>query len=109
MKLSSYAEKLLERADTRPARPIAFAASGGPSAPSVPAVVIPPALAKYPARMKVREAAEYLGLSQQAVINLSDLGQIQFINVAAPGSSRPCYRIDRASLAAFEAQRTVRQ
>ena len=40
-----------------------------------------------------------------AVANLRDSGEIVFFDIATPGASRSAWRIDRASLAEWEAKR----
>ena len=104
--LTAYAKKLLDAkgdatrrggsCDSRsPARPAA-------SEP-VPEDALPETLAKFPHHMAVRDVAEYFNISQDAVRLFVDSGEMQFVNVS-PGDKRPCYRVLRSSVAAFESK-----
>jgi hypothetical protein len=88
VKRSPYAEKLLQRANTHPARFLRFAASGGASA-----VPSPSEIAKLPVRLKVREVARYLKLPANAVLDLVDGGKLTALNIATPDAKRPAWRI----------------
>ena len=105
MKLSPLAERLIAKADAKRSAAIAAPASTHQECISVP---LSPELAKLPARLKVLQVAEYLCLSTAAVINLKDAGELEFINIAVRGASRPAWRVTRDSLALFEQRRKTR-
>jgi hypothetical protein len=107
--LTDYAKSLLERkaAAPRPAQ-LSDAASQAGADGLAPADAIPAALAAYPQRMSVRQVAEYLALSDDQITLFRDSGGLLFINLAANTGGHPLWRIDRASVAAFERKRAVK-
>ena len=105
MKLSPLAERLIAKADAK-RRPSDVATEG--AACNAASVVISASLATLPALLKISETAAYLGISEDAVWNFRDLGVLTFIDIRVPGASRASWRIQRASLAEFEAQRTIK-
>jgi hypothetical protein len=93
MSISLYAESLLAqkaRAERTPAAPQSAA------------------LAHFPLLMKISQVAAYLAVSADQVSEYRDTGDLEFINVATPGSRRPAWRITRSSLAAFEKNRQLK-
>jgi excisionase family DNA binding protein len=62
-------------------------------------------LEKYPARMRPDQVAAYLNCSDDLVLSLIKNGHLPAVNVAAPGSTQPCYRIEKRALAEFEQSR----
>jgi excisionase family DNA binding protein len=59
-------------------------------------------LSEYPVLLTVAHVCVYFSVSKDHVRNLLDEGALDGIDIASPGSARPCWRIPRASVEAFE-------
>jgi helix-turn-helix protein len=108
--LTAYASKLLQRQTAAPAPSKSFGSStaraDGP-APGAPAAAIPPGLARFGRWMRLREVADYLGVSPSQITALREAGELEAINISSGNREGlgADWRISLASVAAFEAKR----
>ncbi|HEV7924260.1 MAG TPA: helix-turn-helix domain-containing protein [Verrucomicrobiae bacterium] len=106
--LTAYAQKLIAKNVAAPASgrssPRRLAQASAAPAPDAAEPPLPPGLAARPLLMTVAEVAGRFGTSHNFILTFRETGELDFVNIGS-GSTRPTYRITRASVADFERRR----